>query len=77
MGVTQDDEGQVAFLVKWKGRDNPEVVTSRDASLNCPLKVISFYEAHLDWNRAPQEDLSEGDDDDDEDDDKVEDEEEE
>ncbi len=62
LGLSQDNGGQVLLLVKWKGRDDPEMVTSREASLNCPLKVISFYEAHLDWNKAPCDDQTEIDD---------------
>jgi hypothetical protein len=59
LGASDDYRGEVVLLVKWKGCDDPEVVTAREASLNCPLKVIAFYQENLSFYGTRQEDRRE------------------
>uniref|UniRef100_A0A0X3Q5C8 Chromobox protein homolog 3 n=1 Tax=Schistocephalus solidus TaxID=70667 RepID=A0A0X3Q5C8_SCHSO len=45
-GVTKVDE-ELYFLIKWKGRKDPDVVPATQANVRCPQLVIGFYESIL------------------------------
>nr|VZI11648.1 unnamed protein product [Spirometra erinaceieuropaei] len=44
-GVTKVDD-ELYFLIKWKGRKDPDVVPATQANVRCPQLVIGFYESH-------------------------------
>jgi len=48
IGAMQRD-GNLQFLVKWKGREDNSLVNSSEANVKCPQDVIKFYESNLQW----------------------------
>ena len=46
LGAMKSSEG-IMFLVKWKGINEADLVSSKDANLNCPELVIKYYEDNL------------------------------
>ena len=46
LGVMKSSEG-VMFLIKWKGVNEADLVTLKDANVNCPDLVIKYYEDNL------------------------------
>ncbi|CAF0727376.1 unnamed protein product [Adineta ricciae] len=50
IGATDIYDGELMFLVKWKGVTKPELVPSRIVNKESPQLVIAFYEARLTWN---------------------------
>lgn len=49
VGITQAD-GQLLFLVKWKNRDELELVPSEETRKHVPHMVIDFYQDRIIWN---------------------------
>jgi len=50
MGATDIYDGELMFLVKWKGVSKPELVPSRIVNKQSAQLVIKFYEDRLTWN---------------------------
>lgn len=50
MGATDIYDGELMFLVQWKGVSKPELVPSRIVNIQSPQLVIKFYEERLTWN---------------------------
>ncbi|CAF0936264.1 unnamed protein product [Rotaria sordida] len=50
MGATDIYDGELMFLVKWKGIAKPELVPSRIVNKQSAQLVIKFYEDRLTWN---------------------------
>lgn len=48
MGVTLY-HGEMAYLIKWAGLDEADLVTSTQASLICPRLIIKFFENKINW----------------------------
>lgn len=46
LGIS-DSTGQILFLMKWRGSDETEVVTAKEANIKCPQVVIKFYEQRI------------------------------
>uniref|UniRef100_A0A1Q3EZK3 Putative heterochromatin protein 1 n=1 Tax=Culex tarsalis TaxID=7177 RepID=A0A1Q3EZK3_CULTA len=50
-GVTEED-GELLFLVRWKGVDEVELISSKIVRQHVPELVIDFYETRIIWNNA-------------------------
>jgi len=49
LGIT-DSSGELMFLIKFEGVEEPDLVSAREANVRIPQTVIKFYEAHLAWS---------------------------
>jgi len=47
-----DDNGELMYLIQWKGTDAVDMVSSKEANVKCPQIVIQFYEDRITWNKA-------------------------
>ncbi|CAG9811109.1 unnamed protein product [Chironomus riparius] len=48
IGAT-DASGTLQFLIKWKGVDEADLVSAREANIKCPEIVQEFYQERLNW----------------------------
>ncbi|XP_011874432.1 PREDICTED: chromobox protein homolog 5 isoform X1 [Vollenhovia emeryi] len=47
-----DDNGDLMYLIQWKGTDAVDMVSAEEANIKCPQIVIRFYEDRITWNKA-------------------------
>lgn len=53
LGVS-DENGELVFLVQWKGREKAALVPAEEANVKCPQLVIQFYASRLHHQQEPQ-----------------------
>merc|ERR1739838_788365 len=53
IGAT-NDPGDLYFLIKWKGSDEPDLVLAKEANIKIPQVVIKFYEDKINWNEGDE-----------------------
>ncbi|GIX86686.1 chromobox protein homolog 3 [Caerostris darwini] len=58
IGAT-DTGGELMFLIKWKGCDEADLVSSKTANVKCPQTVIKFYEERLIWHTGKENENAE------------------
>jgi len=54
IGASQDEEGDILFLVQWetsKGEKSESFVLADKANKHIPKMVIEFYESKLTWHK--------------------------
>uniref|UniRef100_A0A1A9VCE6 Chromo domain-containing protein n=1 Tax=Glossina austeni TaxID=7395 RepID=A0A1A9VCE6_GLOAU len=49
-----DSSGELMFLMKWSGTDEPELVPAKQANIICPQIVIKFYEQCITWSTSDE-----------------------
>merc|ERR1712223_45284 len=47
LGVMKSSDEGVMFLIKWKDSNEADLVSSKEANINCPELVIKYYEENL------------------------------
>ena len=47
LGVMKSSDKGVMFLIKWKDSNEADLVSSKEANINCPELVIKYYEENL------------------------------
>ncbi|KFB39966.1 AGAP009444-PA-like protein [Anopheles sinensis] len=52
LGGTEIDK-EMLFLIKWNGKEEAQIVKSKEARKYCPQLVIDFYEERLTWENIP------------------------
>uniref|UniRef100_F1LGM1 Chromobox protein 3 n=1 Tax=Ascaris suum TaxID=6253 RepID=F1LGM1_ASCSU len=50
LGAMRSENGEVTMLIKWKGREEAELVPAKLANEQCPQLVIQFHEEHFQLN---------------------------
>ncbi|KAL4153640.1 hypothetical protein QTP88_001473 [Uroleucon formosanum] len=53
IGATKSD-GQLIFLMKWKGIDKADLISSKEAYSKYSQITFKYYETNLKWNRQPK-----------------------
>ena len=54
VGAT-NEPGELFFLIKWKGREEGDLVPAKEANLKIPQMVIKFYEDRLNFHESDEE----------------------
>ncbi|XP_024867512.1 chromobox protein homolog 5-like [Temnothorax curvispinosus] len=47
-----DDNGELMYLIQWKGTEAVDMVSAKEANAKCPQIVIQFYEDRITWSKA-------------------------
>lgn len=55
VGATEQNN-QLLFLLKWEGKIEASLVSSKEANEKCPQVVIKFYESRLAWRTEDESD---------------------
>ena len=52
IGASEDPNGQLLFIFKYRGSDKSDIVVAKEAYLMYPQLLLKWYEKRITWNES-------------------------